>query len=170
MNYLEKLREMARAVKTREAYAGYFYKAADIVTILAVGLLCALKSAHEIYQWSCSDAARKVFSEYFGIEKMPCYAQFMNILGNVKADSLDQIFIKRCKMLAENRLKDKTIAIDGKTVRAAGNMNAYESPLHIVSAYIAADDKSSGIPAVQELIKTLSIEGALVAADGSDHR
>jgi hypothetical protein len=94
MNYLEKLQEMAAEVETQEAYAGYFYKVADIVTILVVGLLCALKSAHEIYQWACSDAVRNVFSAYFGIEQMPCYAQFMNILGNVKADSLDRIFIK----------------------------------------------------------------------------
>jgi len=54
-------------------------------------------------------------------------------------------------------------------------MNAFESPLHIVSAYIAehgitigqvaADDKSNEIPATQTLIEMLNIEGALVVAD-----
>ncbi len=175
MNYLKKLNEMASEIETQEAYSGYYYKVSDVVTILVVGLLCSLKSAHEIYQWSCSDAVRKVFSEYFGIKRIPCYAQFMNILGNIKADSLDKIFIEWCKMLVENRIKDKTIAIDGKTVRTTGNMKSYESPLHIVSAYvseygltigqIAVDDKSNEIPAVQELIKTLNVQGALVVTD-----
>jgi predicted transposase YbfD/YdcC len=54
-------------------------------------------------------------------------------------------------------------------------MKAFESPLHIVSAYVseygltigqvAVDDKSNEIPAVQALIKTLHIQGALVVAD-----
>jgi len=53
-------------------------------------------------------------------------------------------------------------------------MNAFESPLHIVSAYIseygltigqvAADDKSNEIPATQALIEMLNIESALAAA------
>jgi predicted transposase YbfD/YdcC len=99
----------------------------------------------------------------------------MNILGNIKADSLDKIFMDWCKTLVENRLKDKTIAIDGKTIRSTDAMGGFESPLHIVSAQIAeygltigqvaVDDKSNEIPAVQALIKMLSVEDALVVAD-----
>jgi len=99
----------------------------------------------------------------------------MNILGNIKADSLDKIFIDWCKSIVENRIKDKTIAIDGKTVRSTDAMDAFENPLHIVSAQIAeygltigqvaVDDKSNEIPAVQALIKMLCVEGALVVAD-----
>jgi len=72
-------------------------------------------------------------------------------------------------------MKDKTVAIDGKTVCSTAKMQTYESPLHIVSAYVseygltigqvAVDDKSNEIPAVQALIKLLDIEGALVVAD-----
>jgi predicted transposase YbfD/YdcC len=175
MDYLKQLQDMASEIETREPYKGYFYKVSDIVTILAVGLLCNLQTAHEIYQWSCAEGARKILAEYFMIEKFPCYAQFMNILGNVKADSLDSIFMNWCKMLVQNQLKDKTIAIDGKTVCATGNMKAYDNPLHIVSAYVAeygltigqvaADAKSNEIPAAQALIKMLNIKDALVVAD-----
>ena len=166
---------MASEIETREPYDGYFYSVADVVTILVVGLLCGLRNAHEIVQWSCSENVAAVFREYFHIMKIPCYAQFMNILGNIKADSLDKIFIDWCKSIVENRLKDKTIAIDGKTVRSTDAMDAFESPLHIVSAQIAeygltigqvaVDDKSNEIPAAQTLIKMLCIEGALVVAD-----
>jgi predicted transposase YbfD/YdcC len=175
MNYIKKLQEMASEIETREPYDGYFYKVADIVTIIVVGLLCSLRNAHEIYQWSCSENAESVFRESFGIRKMPCYAQFMNILGNIKADSLDKIFMDWCRSLVENRIKDKTIAIDGKTVRSTDAMGAYENPLHIVSAQIAeygltigqvaVDDKSNEIPAVQALIKMLCVQGAMVVAD-----
>jgi predicted transposase YbfD/YdcC len=99
----------------------------------------------------------------------------MNILGNINADSLDKIFMKWCRSLVENRLKDKTISLDGKTVRSTDAMDTFNNPLHIVSAQIAeygltigqvaVMDKSNEIPAVQELIKMLCVEGALVVAD-----
>jgi predicted transposase YbfD/YdcC len=175
MDYLKKLQEMADEIETKERYRGYFYSVSDVVTILVVGLLCGLRTAHEIYQWSCAKAVREIVTGYFGIKQFPCYAQFMNILGNIKADSLDSIFVSWCKMLVQHQLKDKTIAIDGKTVCTTGNMKAFESPLHIVSAYVAeygltigqvaVDAKSNEIPAVQALIKTLHIGGALVVAD-----
>jgi predicted transposase YbfD/YdcC len=175
MNYIKKLNEMAKDIETKEAYSGYYYKVSDVVTILVIGLLCSLKNAHEIYQWSCSKTVKPMLLEFFGIERLPCYAQFMNILSNVRADSLDRIFMDWCKILVENRLQDKTIAIDGKTVRATGNMKAFESPLHIVSAHVSelgmtigqvtVNDKSNEIPATQALIALLNVKGTLVVAD-----
>lgn len=175
MNYLKKLQELSRGIETQKPYKGYFYKVSDIITILVVGLLCNLCSAHEIYQWACSKTVSTLLSEHFGINKIPCYAQFMNILGNIKADSLDKIFMEWCKFLVENQIKDKTIAIDGKTICATANMQNFENPLHIVSAYIseygltigqvAVSDKSNEIPATQQLIKMINVQGALVVAD-----
>ena len=175
MSYLKKLQEMASEIETQKPYSGYFYSVANIATILVVGLLCGLRNSQEILQWACSENVATIFREHFGITRMPCYAQFMNILGNIKADSLDKIFIDWCKLLVENRLIDTTIAIDGKTVRSTDAMDAFGSPLHIVSAQIAeygltigqvaVDDKSNEIPAVQSLIKMLCVEGALVVAD-----
>ena len=175
MDYLKKLQSMAEEIETKESYAGYFYSVSDVVTILVIGLLCGLKNSHEIYQWSQSKAVRAMLMDYIGMKRFPCYAQFMNILGNVKADSLDALFMSWCRMLVAGSLKDKTIAIDGKTVRSTCKMQTFESPLHIVSAYVseygltigqvAVYDKSNEIPAVQELIKLLDIEGALVVAD-----
>ncbi len=68
-----------------------------------------------------------------------------------------------------------TLSVDGKTIRSTEKMEAYESPMHIVSAHIAelgitfgqytVKDKSNEIPAVQELLNLLNIEGCLVVAD-----
>lgn len=175
MNYLIKLQEMAREIETIEKYNGYYYKVSDVITILVVGLLCNLRSAHEIYQWSRSKTVCGVLGEHFGIIKLPCYAQFMNILGNIKADSLDKIFMQWCKMIIEGQMKGKTIAIDGKTICTTASMQSFDSPLHIVSAYVseygltigqvAVSSKSNEIPATQALIKMIEVQGALVVAD-----
>lgn len=175
MNYFDKLMELAEEVETKEAYNGYFYKVEDIITIIVIGLLCNLKNASEIYQWSKSENIQKILTEHFRMEKFCCYAQFMNILGNVKADSLDKIFIEWCNYIVNNQTKDKTIAIDGKTICSTVNMSCYENPLHIVSAYIseygltigqvAVESKSNEIPATQRLLQLINIEGAVVVAD-----
>ena len=88
-------------------------------------------------------------------------------------DTQNKIFIEFfCKLVD---IAGKTVAIDGKTVCSTGNMNSFESPLHIASAFVvengitigqlATDAKSNEIPAVQELIRLLNIEGATVVAD-----
>lgn len=175
MDYLKKLQEMAAEVESEKAYKGYWYKISDIVTILAIGLLSGLQNAHEIWQWANSRRVAELFHTYFEIKRMPCYAQFMNILGNINVESLNHSFMKWCKLLLEDNIAGKTVAIDGKTICSTVNMQAYTSPLHIVSAYIsemgitigqlATEDKSNEIPTVQALIKLLDIKGAIVVAD-----
>ncbi len=49
MEYFNKLQIMVADIETRKPYNGYFYKVANIITIIVIGLLCNLKSAHEIY-------------------------------------------------------------------------------------------------------------------------
>jgi predicted transposase YbfD/YdcC len=98
----------------------------------------------------------------------------MNILGNVKADSLNQLFMSWCATLVDGTA-NQIVAIDGKTIRSTGNIQACQRPLHIVSAYVstcgltigqlAVDEKSNEIPAVQALIKLLDVKGTLVVAD-----
>ncbi len=77
-------------------------------------------------------------------------------------------------ILPEER-KGVTIALDGKTVRSTGKMEGYDSPLHIISAQLpelgitfaskSVEGKSNEIPAVQQLIGELDIQGCMVAAD-----
>ena len=83
--------------------------------------------------------------------------------------------INFCVKVLKKKKKSLTIAIDGKEIRSTGKMKRYDSPLHIVSAQIGelgltlaqatVQSKSNEIPAVQELIKTLEIEGCMVVAD-----
>ena len=65
--------------------------------------------------------------------------------------------------------------MDGKTIRSTTGMKSMSDPLHIISAQICelgitlasetVDAKSNEIPAVQELLKKMDIEGCLIVAD-----
>lgn len=72
-------------------------------------------------------------------------------------------------------LKNQTVAVDGKTLRGSFDTASAKSPLHSVTAWVSAlricicavsvGDKSNEIPAVQQLINQLDLEGAVVTAD-----
>lgn len=72
-------------------------------------------------------------------------------------------------------LRGETIALDGKTLRGSFDKAAGKSALHSVSAWAcglrmcialkSVADKSNEIPAVQQLIDMLDLQGAVVTAD-----
>jgi len=72
-------------------------------------------------------------------------------------------------------LKDRGIAIDGKTIRRSFDTARDKSALHIVSAWasglrvslghVAVDDKSNEITAVPKLLELLELTGAVVTLD-----
>lgn len=72
-------------------------------------------------------------------------------------------------------LQDQTVAVDGKTLRGSFDAASGQSALHSVSAWAcglrmclglnSVGDKSNEIPAVQQLIAMLDLEGATVTAD-----
>lgn len=72
-------------------------------------------------------------------------------------------------------LKGETVAFDGKTLRGSFDSASSKSPLHSVTAWVcglrltlgitSVEEKSDEIPAVQELIRMLDLEGAVVTAD-----
>lgn len=72
-------------------------------------------------------------------------------------------------------LHGQTVAFDGKELRGSHDKAAGKSALHSVSAWVcgmkmciglkSVDDKSNEIPAVQQLIDMLDLQGAVVTAD-----
>ena len=72
-------------------------------------------------------------------------------------------------------LKGCAINIDGKTLRGSHDRGEGQEPLHVVSAWAnqlkfcigqqVVDSKSNEIPAVQELLEMLNLEGAIVTMD-----
>lgn len=68
-----------------------------------------------------------------------------------------------------------TVAMDGKTLRGSHDASCSKSALHSVSAWVcglkmcigikSVDDKSNEIPAVQQLIDMLDLQGSVVTVD-----
>lgn len=75
--------------------------------------------------------------------------------------------------VAPNLGKDEVVAIDGKTSRRSGKVDA--TPLHLVSAFAAGAglvlgqrataEKSNEKTAIPELLATLALEGCIVTID-----
>jgi predicted transposase YbfD/YdcC len=72
-------------------------------------------------------------------------------------------------------LRERGIAIDGKTLKGSFDRAADQSPLHTITAFatdtrlvlrqLSVDEKSNEIPAVPVLLTLLELEGAIVTLD-----
>ena len=81
MHYFEQLRQQVSEIEEGTAHAGYYYRIRDILSIV----LCGLETVGDIHEWSKARPTRQFLHEQFGIEKLPCRAQFYNILACVDA-------------------------------------------------------------------------------------
>lgn len=167
--------EYFEEVETEQEYNGYYYSVAEAISITVLGSLCGLKSVSQIHQWATDERIREFLKENYSIERIPCYYWLLSLLKLVKPESLDRC-LRECveRQLPEDR-RGLTVAVDGKTIRSTDKMQGYKDPLHIISAQLSelgmtfgsksVSGKSNEIPAVQELLGELDIEGCLVVAD-----
>ena len=169
MKIIEQIAEEAK----KWEHNGYYYKLADMMQIAIVGLLSGNRTVIEIHSWAKGENIQPHLKRHFQIPKFPTYQQFLNILHKVPVNELNSFFIKIFTEMYTTR--GKTISLDGKAVRSTMTIFDREKPLHIVSAFLAennitigslaVDDKKNEIPAVQELLKLLDIDGAVIVTD-----
>lgn len=173
--YRTSLTDFFEEVETTEEYNGYFCSIAEAITIVVLGSLCGFKNVSQIHQWATSERVSEFLREKFGINHIPCYYWLLVLLKMVKTDTLNRCLMKwAAQFLPEDRSKT-TISMDGKTIRSTTGMKNMSSPLHIISAQIcelgitlaseAVEEKRNEIPAVQELLTKMDIEGCIVVAD-----
>lgn len=175
MSITSELQNAMREVEKGAEYRGYWYKISDILTIMVCGMLCGLQEIDDVWQWSKAGPASQFLLEQFQIRKIPCRAQFYNILGCVDPEKFNLAFIKSMQFVLQDGMAGKTIAIDGKTICSTGKLKSDGNPLHIASAIISENNlvigqlpcktKISEPEAFRELVKMLDIRGAIVVAD-----
>lgn len=171
----ETLMDILEGVETTERYDGYYYSVKDALIIVILGSICGLQNTRKIHQWAESEKVSEFLKEKFGIERIPCYYWLLSLLNLVDCDSLNRCLMQWAESLFPESREGLTISIDGKTIRSTQKMAQNETALHVVSAQVSelgitlasksVDAKSNEIPAVQELIEELNIEGCLVTAD-----
>ena len=171
----ETLMDILEGVETTERYDGYYYSVKDALVIVILGSICGLQNTRKIHQWASSEKVSEFLKEKFGIERIPCYYWLLSLLNLVDSDSLNRCLMNWAESLLPENREGLTISLDGKTIRSTQKMAKNEPALHIVSAQVSelgitlasksVDEKSNEIPAVQDLIGELNIEGCLVTAD-----
>ena len=169
------LTDFFEEVETTEEYNGDFCSIAEAISIVVLGSLCGLKNVSQIHQWAASEHIREFLKEKFGINHIPCYYWLLVLLKMVKVDTLNQCLMKWAAQFMPTDRSQTTISLDGKTIRSTTKMKNMDTPLHIISAQIcelgitlaseSVAEKSNEIPAVQDLVAKMDIEGCLVVAD-----
>ena len=167
--------EYFEEVETEEEYDGYFCSISELITISILGSICGLRNVRQIHQWASSARVSGFLKERFGIEHVPCYYWMLCLLKMIKTDSLNLCFMNWVSSFLPENMANMTISLDGKTICSTNRISKMDSPLHIVSAQISelgltlaqrsTDAKSNEIKALQELLKTLHIEGQMITAD-----
>jgi len=107
----------------------------------------------------------------------PAYTTIRNIIQGINKDSLEKAFreYSECLETLDNSTGLKCIAIDGKTLRGSFDNFNDKKALHVLSAFLSheklilahqeVESKSNEIPAAQELIKELGVEGVIFTLD-----
>lgn len=175
MNSFKRLQEKMIEVEKECEHNGYYYKVSDALTIMICGMLCNLQNISDIYEWAKSEPAKQFLLEEFNMHKIPSRAQFYNLIGCVNPRKFNILFIEWVEEIIKNDNKDRTIAIDGKTICSTDQRSENGQPLHILSAIVSesklvlgslpCETKISEPEIFRELINILDISGAMVVAD-----
>ena len=171
----KRLREKMTEVEKECERKGYYFKISDALTIMICGMLCGLQNISDIYEWAKSEPARQFLFDEFKIHKLPSRAQFYNLIGYVNPKKFNIIFIEWVEEILKNDNKDRTIAIDGKTICSTNQRGEDGQPLRILSAVVSESKlilgsqpcktKISEPEVFRELIGILDVSGVIVAAD-----
>lgn len=175
MNIFGELQKAMRETESGSMHHGYWYCISDVLTIMVCGMLCSLQTIDDIHEWSKSEPTRAFLEKEFKIERIPCRAQFYNILACVNPEKFNQSFIKWMQMVLQGGLTGKTVAIDGKTICSTDKLTPDGSVLHLASALVSQNGlvigsrecgtKTGEIKAFRELIELLDVTGSVVVAD-----
>ena len=147
----------------------------DLVELLVVAVNAVLVGADtfvEIELW----AKEKLewLRGYLRLENgIPSHDTFGRLFGLIKPDEFERAFRRWVGAILPALGPDTVVAVDGKTSRRSGKVDA--TPLHLVSAFAAGvglvlgqratAEKSNEKTAIPELLATLALEGCIVTID-----
>jgi len=156
-------------------HCGYWYCISEVLTVMVCGMLCQLQTIDDIHEWATAKPTGLFMEEEFGIKRIPCRAQFYNIIGCVDGDRFRDSFQKWMRGVLSGSAAGQTVAIDGKTICSTDKLTPDGSVLHLASAIVSqyglvigtkeCGTKTGEITAFRELIAMLDIAGAVVVAD-----
>lgn len=159
---------------------GQRYGLAHVLLLTVLATLSNASSYRMIEEYIKSHL--KLFKKQFNLKwkRAPDYSQIRNIIIAISTTEMEKALRLYSKEIADgNKIEgDGTriyIGIDGKTLRGSIDRSLHKSPLHqlgafelngnIILGHIDVKEKSNEIPAVQQLIKELNLQGCVFTLD-----
>lgn len=147
----------------------------DLVELLVVAVNAVLVGADtfvEIELWA--KERLDWLRGYLRLENgIPSHDTFGRLFGLINPDEFEAAFRRWVVAILPTLGPDTVVAIDGKTSRRSGKVDA--TPLHLVSAFAASAglvlgqrataEKSNEKTAIPELLATLALDGCIVTID-----
>lgn len=161
--------EFARLPDARRR-AGRRHRLDCVLACAAVGVLAGARTLADVAAIVAElpqphlRALRAWHSRRTNRREPPSESTFQRALGQLEAAALDQLL---GQWLLGHDETHPHIAVDGKTLKGSGLhlFSAFLGQRECVVAQIAVPDKTNEIPMLQELLREVPLEGALVSAD-----
>lgn len=155
---------------------GKLYRLPHVMLFAILAIVAGANSYRTIHSFIDVHLVR--LRDVFGLKwrKAPAYTTIRGILRQLDATSVETAFRSHAAALNAAKAEgQRHVAIDGKALRhsfdnfhdrrAAHMLSAFASDTALVLAHLDCDDKSNEIPAVQALLGTLGLTGAVVTVD-----
>lgn len=148
------------------------YPLIDIIAVVIMGMICGANDIMSAYLWA---QHRKDWFISMGLclTGLPSYDTLNRVFRLLNPKEFNRCFMEWISVIA-GRIRG-VIAIDGKTLCNSGDAFHETKPIHLVNAFaaenqlilgqLATEAKSNEITAIPELLKLLTIDGAIITID-----
>jgi predicted transposase YbfD/YdcC len=148
------------------------YPLIDIVAVVLMGIICGANDIMSAYLWA---QHRKDWFVTMGLclNGLPSYDTLNRVFRFMDPKEFDRCFMEWVHTIAGHI--QGVIAIDGKTLCNSGDTFRTTKPIHLLNAFatenqlilgqLATEAKSNEITAIPELLKLLTIKGAIITID-----
>lgn len=149
------------------------HKLIDIITISICAVICGAEGWNELELYGkCKYKWLKKFLEL--PNGIPSHDTFGRVFSLLNPEQLQQCFLNWIESISLITFGE-IVAIDGKTLRGSYDKSKDKPAIHMVSAWGThnglvlgqrrVEDKSNEITAIPELLRVLSLKGAIVTID-----
>lgn len=156
----------------RKPSCNFQYSLVTILFITLMGVLCGGKNWEEIIQ--SAEGMSDWMNRYVDISTgIPSSKTLKRLMGLIPTATLNRLLTNLKSSVKES--KEKTIAIDGKTLRGSRGWEEKDRALHLLHAWsvenriclgqVSVDEKSNEITALPKLIEALELKGTVVTTD-----
>ena len=146
------------------------HKLIDILKLIMISVLCGMDELDKIVVYG--NNKKEFLEKEFNIKTIPSKPTMTRVLVMIDTKWLGLSIVGIVQSLIKE--KNKQIMFDGKAIRSTDAIKSIEKMMNIVTAYTdtwvsllqkTVEDKTNEIPAVQELIDMLDVEGLIITAD-----